>query len=92
MFGSLFDTNEKQLNKIWPVVEEVNSLEEEVKKLSKEEIQEKTKKWKEELLKIEDKDLENYLNKILPEAYALVREAATRTVNMSITMFKFWRG
>jgi len=82
MFGSLFDTNEKQLNKIWPVVEEVNSLEEEVKKLSKEEIQEKTKKWKEELLKIEDKDLENYLNKILPEAYALVREAATRTVNM----------
>ena len=82
MFGSLFDTNEKQLNKIRPVVEEVNSLEEGVKKLSKEEIQGKTKKWKEELRKFDEKEIDNYLNKILPEAYALVRESATRTVNM----------
>ena len=60
MFGSLFDTNEKQLNKIRPVVEEVNSLEEGVKKLSKEEIQGKTKKWKEELLKFDEKEIDNY--------------------------------
>ena len=82
MFGSLFDTNEKQLKKLWPFVDEVNSFEEDTKKLSREEIQEKTKKWKEALSEIDDKDIDNYLNKILPEAYALVRESATRSVNM----------
>jgi hypothetical protein len=30
MFGSIFDTNEKQLKKIWPIVGNVNSFEESV--------------------------------------------------------------
>lgn len=82
MFGSLFDTNEKQLKKIWPVVEKVNSFEEDFKKLSQEEIRSKTNKWKEEFSKLDKKDLEKHLEKILPEAYALVRESATRVLSM----------
>ena len=82
MFGSLFDTNEKQLKKIWPVVEQVNSFEESIKKLTQDEIREKTKKWKEEFSNIDEKDIEKHLEETLPEAYAVVRESASRTVNM----------
>jgi len=82
MFGSIFDTNEKQLKKIWPIVDQVNSHEEEFKKLSHEEVRERTVAWKEKLKGLDEKEIERQLNDILPEAYALVRESASRTVNM----------
>ena len=82
MFGSIFDTNEKQLKKIWPIVDNVNSFEGSVKNLSKEEMVEKTKKWKEELKNIGDQEIEKRLGEILPEAYALVRESSSRTLKM----------
>jgi len=82
MFGSIFDTNEKQLKKIWPIVGNVNSFEESVKNLSREEMVEKTKKWKEELKNIGDQEIEKRLGEILPEAYALVRESSSRTLKM----------
>jgi len=82
MFGSIFDTNEKQLKKIWPIVDNVNSFEESVKNLSKEEMVEKTKKWKEELKNTGDQEIEKRLGEILPEAYALVRESSSRTLKM----------
>ena len=82
MFGSIFDTNEKQLKKIWPIVDDVNSFEESVKNLSKEEMVEKTKKWKEELKNTGDQEIEKRLGEILPEAYALVRESSSRTLKM----------
>jgi len=82
MFGSIFDTNEKQLKKIWPIVGNVNSFEESVKNLSREEMVEKTKKWKEELKNIEGQEIEKRLGEILPEAYALVRESSSRTLKM----------
>jgi preprotein translocase subunit SecA len=82
MFGSIFDTNEKQLKKIWPVVDKVNSFEDSVKNLSKEDMQKKTEEWKKEFKGIKDNGTEERLNEILPEAYALVREASSRTLNM----------
>ena len=82
MFGSIFDTNEKQLKKIWPIVDNVNSFEGSVKNLSKEEMVEKTKKWKEELKNTGDQEIEKRLGEILPEAYALVRESSSRTLKM----------
>jgi len=78
MFGSLFDTNEKQLRKFRPTVDQINSFEDSVKKLSQEQIRDKTNYWKAELKKLTDAEKENYLNEILPEAYALVRESALR--------------
>jgi preprotein translocase subunit SecA len=54
-FSKLFDSNEKQLNKHWPQVREMNKLEEAVKKLSDEELAGKT----EELRKRLDIDITN---------------------------------
>ncbi|MGM0439282.1 MAG: preprotein translocase subunit SecA [Patescibacteria group bacterium] len=69
------DPNEKYLKDIKPIVEEINSLEEKVEKLSEEEMKEKTEEFKERLAG------EETLDDILPEAYALVREAAKRTLD-----------
>jgi preprotein translocase subunit SecA len=81
MFG-LFDTNEKQLKKLRPIVDHINSLEEDVKNLSQDEIREKTLKWKKELEGLSAEEQDKKLDKILPEAYALVRESAKRVLNM----------
>jgi len=69
------DPNEKYLKDIKPKVEKVNSLEDRVKKLTEEEMKEKTEEFKR---RIQDGES---LDSLLPEAYALVREAAKRTLN-----------
>ena len=43
MFGKLFDSNEKQINKMRHLVDKILSYEKEYEKLSKDEIQQKTK-------------------------------------------------
>jgi len=78
--SKLFDSNEKQLAKLRPILAQVNALEEEIKNLSHEDILARTKKWQEELT---GKSLEKqlaYLDEILPQAFALVREASFRTL------------
>ena len=80
MFGKLFDTNEKQLKKIIPIVYQINNLEEQVKKLSAQEIKDKTNYFRSELKKLSDGDKERYLNEILPEVFALGRESAVRSL------------
>jgi preprotein translocase subunit SecA len=68
------DSNEKYLKKIRPIVEKINSLEKDYQKIPDEKLKEKTLEFKERLKKGET------LDQILPEAYALVREAAKRTL------------
>ena len=74
IFGKLFDSNERELDKILPIVEKINSLEKETKKLKDKDFPKKTQEFKERLE--EGEPLEN----ILPEAFALVREASFRTI------------
>ncbi len=69
------DANEKYLKKLKPVVEKINSLEKEFEGFSDEELKEKTRQLKEKLTKGQT------LDDILPEAFALVREAAKRTLS-----------
>ena len=71
IFGN---ANEKYLQNIQPSVDKINSLESEVEKLSAERLKEKTDELKERLEKGET------LDGLLPEAFALVREAAKRTL------------
>lgn len=78
MFGKMFDSQEKQLAKLKPVVEKVNALEEDFKKLSDDDITAKTQSWKNELKDLDQEKQEQYLEKILPEAFALVKEATGR--------------
>jgi preprotein translocase subunit SecA len=82
MFGNLFDSNEKQLKKIRPIVDKINSYSDDFEKLSDDDIKNKTVEWQEFLRDKNDKDQEKILNDILPEAFALVREAARRAINM----------
>jgi len=80
--GVFFDTNEKQLKKFAPIVEEVNSLEEKVKKLTEEDIKSKTLEWKNALKNKSSEEQTKFLDEILPEAFALAREAANRTLGL----------
>ncbi|MBR5227919.1 MAG: preprotein translocase subunit SecA [Clostridia bacterium] len=73
IFGSY---SEKEIKKITPMIEKIESLEEEYKKMSDEELQAQTTKLKERLNKGET------LEDILPEAFATVREASVRVLGM----------
>jgi len=70
----LGDANEKNLKKLRPLVERINSFESEFNKFSNEGLKEKTQKLKERLKKGQT------LDEILVEAFALVRETAKRTL------------
>ena len=84
------DPNERKINKVMPIVEHINALEEEFSKLTDEELKAKTAEFKEILSKREtssdfkkDRELEKAaLDAILPEAFATVREAGKRVLNM----------
>ena len=68
------DPNEKELAKLWPQVRQINSLEESYHSKSDEELSQVTQDLKEQL------EQGKTLDMILPEAFALVRETATRTL------------
>ena len=72
--GKIFDSNDKEIRKLEPLVSEINSLEEKVKKLKDADFAKKTKELRERIGNGESLDL------ILPEAFALSREAAYRTI------------
>ena len=68
--------NERELKRLWPVVEQINCLESEMSALTDEQIREKTFSFKERVAGGES------LDSILPEAFALVREAGKRVLQM----------
>jgi preprotein translocase subunit SecA len=74
--SKVFDNNEREIKKLTPVVTEINALEEEFKKLKDSDFPKKTK----ELMKRVEEGEGLFL--LLPEAFALVREAAMRSVGM----------
>ena len=76
IFKNLFDPNKKALKRAKAVLPLVNSFEEKISKLSDEELKAKTQEFKERLSEGET------LDDILPEAFAVVREASKRTLNM----------
>src|SRR5829696_6813125 len=88
LFGS---SNQRFLKSILPLVEKINSLEPSVKALSDAELRERTAAFKEQVKravgdtkdKAERKRREREaLDEILPEAFAIVREASVRTTGM----------
>ncbi|MBI3307665.1 MAG: preprotein translocase subunit SecA [Candidatus Omnitrophica bacterium] len=68
--------NTRTLKKIWPVVHQVNAFEPAISKLTDEELRAKTDEFRKRLSSGQT------LDQILPEAFAVVREASRRTVNM----------
>ena len=77
LFEKVFGTHsDRELKLIYPIVEKIEKLKPEMAALSDEELRDKTRIFKERLAKGET------LDDILPEAFAAVREAAKRTLNM----------
>ncbi len=72
IFGNYSD---KEIKRITPIVDEIESLEPEFTKLTDEELANKTNEFRQRLAG------EETLDDILPEAFAAVREAAKRTLN-----------
>ena len=93
IFGSKSQNDEKVLK---PIAEKTLSFEEDIKKLNNEELTNKTKEFRERVekyigckteeldLSVEEnnKKLQTILDEILPEAFAVVREASVRTTGM----------
>ncbi len=88
----LFGTkNERELKKLYPLVRKVSELEPQMVKLTDDELKSFTRKYKEKINEIykefsdekeRDEEIKRYLDHILPEAFAVVREASRRTIGM----------
>src|SRR5881394_1744819 len=71
--------NQRELRRLAPIVRQINEFDEQFKSLSDDALRAKTAAWKEELTKIADPEEQwNRLNEILPEAFAVVKNAARR--------------
>ena len=76
IFGS---KNDREVKKLWPLVHRINEAEAGLQKLSDDELRQKTADWKARLSQIQDKtELAKALNEILPEAFAVVKNACRR--------------
>ena len=77
LFSKVMGTHsEREVRRVLPIVDKIESLEPEMEKLSDEELRGKTAEFKKRLA---DKET---LDDILPEAYAVVREASKRTIGL----------
>ncbi|MES5891615.1 MULTISPECIES: preprotein translocase subunit SecA [Bacillus cereus group] len=72
----VFDVNQRQIKRMQKTVEQIDALESSIKPLTDEQLKGKTIEFKERLTKGETVD------DLLPEAFAVVREAATRVLGM----------
>jgi preprotein translocase subunit SecA len=68
--------SDREIKRLMPLVDEIESLEEKMKKLSDEELKSKTSEFKERIAQGES------LDDILPEAFAVVCEASSRVLGM----------
>ncbi|MGE5340074.1 MAG: preprotein translocase subunit SecA [Candidatus Omnitrophota bacterium] len=73
IFGT---SNDREIKKLWPIVEQINRFEPTMAKLSDDELKAYTPRFKERVAKGES------LDSLLPEAFAVVREAGKRALNM----------
>lgn len=80
--SKILDGNNKEIKQLGKLADKVIALEEKTAILTDEEIRNKTKQFQTELADIDNVKKQNdYLDKILPEAYALVREGSKRVFN-----------
>ena len=68
--------SEKEVKRIMPLIKKINDLEEDIQKLSDSELRNKTSEFKKRLKEGET------LDDLLPEAFAVVREASKRVLGM----------
>lgn len=74
IFKKIFGSNEREIGKLQPIVDKINSFDPVMSKLSDEDLKSKTTEFKKRLEKGES------LDDLLPEAFATVREASKRVI------------
>ncbi len=82
-FSKMLDAlvgEKKEISKYDKIVLQVEAFESEIKKLSNAELKGKTLQFREKLEGLEGKALEDKLSQLLPEAFAVVREASVRAI------------
>ena len=78
IFGS---KNEREIKRLRPDVDEINRIEPEISALSDDELRAKIAEWKANISAIEDREeREEAMLEILPQVFAVVREASKRTI------------
>ncbi|MCY3018356.1 MAG: hypothetical protein NTW87_04900 [Planctomycetota bacterium] len=91
LVGTIFPSRSASvLRKLAPRIEKINVLEAEIARLTDKQLKEKTESYRKEIARLRAEDpkadeklvIERYLDEILPEAFALVREAGKRTLGM----------
>ena len=71
--------NQRELKRMMPIVRRINELDEQFKSLSDDDLRAKTKAWQERLGPVDDfRERERILSEILPDAFAVVKNAARR--------------
>ncbi|WP_269623826.1 preprotein translocase subunit SecA [Prochlorococcus marinus] len=79
----LGDPNARKLKRFTPLITDINLLEQDLISLSDHDLKRKTYEFREKLDKVSSKkDQRNLLDELLPEAFAVVREASKRVLNM----------
>src|SRR5436190_7829237 len=79
--------NDREVKKLWPVVAKINEIEASLQSLPDEALRQKTADWKARLSTINEKDeLAAALNEIMPEAFAVVKNACRRLMGTEITV------
>lgn len=84
-FSGVFDKvvgEGRELAKYWKVVKQIEAFEPMMKALSDADLKAKTHEFRAQLKAVAKKDLEKKLKELLPEAFAVVREAAVRALGM----------
>src|ERR1017187_9721746 len=77
--------NDREVKRLRPLVEKINAFEAELQKGSDDVLRQKTAAWKEKLSKIQDNDeLALRLSDLLPEAFAVVKNACRRLCGTDI--------
>src|SRR5579859_6984766 len=90
MIGYIFkkivgSKNEREIKKLRPLVDQINQLEAGLQQVSDDVLRQKTADWKTRLSKIEDnEELARALDEILPEAFAVVKNACRRLCGQEI--------
>ncbi len=75
--------NQREIKRMMPIVRRINELDEQFKALSDDELRAKTKQWQTELAQLADPDEQwQKLDRILPEAFAVVKNGARRLTEM----------
>ncbi len=81
ILGKVFDSNQRQLKKLYPYVERINQLEKSISKLDDLKLKERFNNIKKKAQKINDEDIDSFIEKNIAEVFAIVRETALRVLN-----------